>query len=100
MRALNGGKQMKTVWTIKCAGGDEKALGKHPTQKTVALVERCLLASTHEGDIVLDPFLGGGTTAVAALRTGRHCVGIEAEPSHLELSIARVKRDSDSSLFS
>ncbi|MGO8674410.1 MAG: DNA-methyltransferase [Limisphaerales bacterium] len=93
MRALNGGKQMKTVWTIKCAGGDEKALGKHPTQKPVALVERCLLASTHEGDIILDPFLGGGTTAVAALRTGRHCVGIEADPSYLELSIARVKRD-------
>jgi len=93
MRELNGGKQMKTVWTMTCPGGDEKALGKHPTQKPVALVERCLLASTNPGDTVLDPFLGAGTTAVAALRSGRHCVGIEADPNHIELSIARVKAE-------
>jgi site-specific DNA-methyltransferase (adenine-specific) len=93
MREINGGKQMKTVWTMTSPGGDEKALGKHPTQKPIALVERCLLASTNEGDTVLDPFLGGGTTAVAALRSGRHCVGIEADANHVKLSIARVKAE-------
>jgi site-specific DNA-methyltransferase (adenine-specific) len=93
MREINGGKQMKTVWTMTSPGGDEKALGKHPTQKPIALVERCLLASTSDGDTVLDPFLGGGTTAVAALRSGRHCVGIEADPNHIALSIARVKAE-------
>ncbi|HEY5915304.1 MAG TPA: site-specific DNA-methyltransferase [Verrucomicrobiae bacterium] len=93
MREINGGKQMKTVWTMTSPGGDEKALGKHPTQKPIALVERCLLASTGIGDTVLDPFLGGGTTAVAALRHRRHCVGIEAQETYINLSIARVKAE-------
>lgn len=91
MRQTNGGKQMKSVWTMTAPGGDEKRHGKHPTQKPVSLVERCVLASTNEGDCVLDPFLGGGTTAIAAMRTGRQCVGIEADENHVALSIARVK---------
>lgn len=93
MREINGGKQMKTVWTMTSPGNDEKTFGKHPTQKPIALVERCLIASTNQGDTVLDPFLGGGTTAVAALRGGRHCVGIEADENHIKLSIARVKAE-------
>jgi site-specific DNA-methyltransferase (adenine-specific) len=91
MRQTNGGKQMKTVWTMTAPGGEEKTHGKHPTQKPIALVERCILASTDEGDFVLDPFLGGGTTAVAAARQARHCVGIEADDQHIKLSISRVK---------
>ncbi len=71
-------------------GGDEKAFGKHPTQKPVALIERCLLASTNEGDLVLDPFLGGGTTAVAALRLKRGCVGIELDEHHATLATKRI----------
>jgi site-specific DNA-methyltransferase (adenine-specific) len=93
MRQLNGGKQMKTVWKMTAPANGEKALGKHPTQKPLALVERCLLASTAEGDLVLDPFLGSGTTAVAALRAGRHCVGIEDERRSLALAVARVKAE-------
>jgi DNA modification methylase len=54
-----------------------------------------LLAATNEGDTVLDPFLGGGTTAVAALRTGRRCVPIEADANHISLSVARAKAESD-----
>jgi site-specific DNA-methyltransferase (adenine-specific) len=53
------------IWTLSAPSTGEKSFGKHPTQKPVALVERCLLASTNEGDLVLDPFLGNGTTAVA-----------------------------------
>ena len=94
MRQTNGGKQMKTVWTMTAPSGSEKSLGKHPTQKPVSLVERCVLASTNEGDFVLDPFLGGGTTAIAALRNGRHCVGIEAAADHIALSVARVSSES------
>ena len=55
------------LWTMSAPGRDEKEHGKHPTQKPVALVGRCLLASTNAGDLVLDPFLGGGTTAIDAL---------------------------------
>jgi site-specific DNA-methyltransferase (adenine-specific) len=94
MRELNGGKQMKTVWTMTPPSSEEKALGKHPTQKPIALIERCLLASTKEGDFILDPFLGSGTTAVAALRNGRRCVGIEADEAYVKLSIERLRVES------
>ena len=71
--------EFSSIWTMTAPGGDEKQFGKHPTQKPVALIERCLLASTHEGDLVLDPFLGGGTTAIAAIKLNRGCVGIELD---------------------
>jgi site-specific DNA-methyltransferase (adenine-specific) len=44
--------------------------------------------------LVLDPFLGGGTTAVAAVRTKRHCVGIEMDAAHAQLSVQRVEAES------
>jgi site-specific DNA-methyltransferase (adenine-specific) len=95
MRQTNGGKQMKTVWTMTAPGSGEKTHGKHPTQKPVTLVERCILASTNKGDLVLDPFLGGGTTAIAALRSGRKCVGIEADEAHVKLCTRRIKGEND-----
>ncbi len=90
MRRLNRGKQMKTVWTMPAPYRAEKSFGKHPTQKPIALIERCLLASTNEGDLVLDPFLGSGTTAIACLHAKRRCVGIELDAAHLELAKQRV----------
>jgi site-specific DNA-methyltransferase (adenine-specific) len=78
-----------SVWTLSAPGSDEKAHGKHPTQKPMALIERCLLAATNEGDLVLDPFLGGGTTAIAALRLKRGCVGIEADLAYITLAAKR-----------
>ena len=83
------GKQMKTVWTIPPPNSGEKAYGKHPTQKPVALIERCLLASTREGDFVLDPFNGSGTTGVACINNNRHYVGIEMISEYIRLSIKR-----------
>jgi site-specific DNA-methyltransferase (adenine-specific) len=90
MRQIAGGKQMKSVWRIAAPRTAEKEFGKHPTQKPVALIERCILASTKEGDLILDPFLGGGTTAVAALETRRTCVGVEFEESNLKIAVKRV----------
>jgi len=84
---------LESVWTLSAPGGDEKTFGKHPTQKPIALVERCLLASTNEGDLVLDPFLGSGTTAVACLRLKRGCVGIELSGEHISLAASRVKAE-------
>ena len=81
---------LASIWTIGAPTTDEKKLGKHPTQKPVALIERCLLASTNEGDLVLDPFLGGGTTAVVSLRLKRGCVGVELDMHHLEIAAKRV----------
>jgi site-specific DNA-methyltransferase (adenine-specific) len=82
---------LNSIWTIGTPSADEKKMGKHPTQKPVALVERCLLASTNEGDLVLDPFLGNGTTAVASLRLKRGCVGIELDLHNVEIAAKRVK---------
>ncbi len=84
---------LNPIWTLAAPGSDEKVFGKHPTQKPVALVERCLLAATHEGDLVLDPFLGGGTTAIACVRLKRQCVGIELDFSHLALTVKRSERE-------
>jgi site-specific DNA-methyltransferase (adenine-specific) len=81
------------IWTMTAPGGDEKAHGKHPTQKPVTLIERCLLASTNEGDCVLDPFLGGGTTAIAAIKLNRACVGIELDEAHAKLAIIRADQE-------
>jgi site-specific DNA-methyltransferase (adenine-specific) len=93
MRRIAGGKQMKSVWRIHAPRSVEKRFGKHPTQKPVALVERCILASTNEGDLILDPFLGAGTTAMGAVRTRRRCVGIEMEESSVKLSVVRLKSE-------
>ena len=82
-----------TIWTLGAPTNDEKQHGKHPTQKPVALIERCLLASTNEGDLVLDPFLGNGTTAVASLRLKRGCVGIELDLRHVEIAARRADRE-------
>jgi site-specific DNA-methyltransferase (adenine-specific) len=81
------------IWTMTAPSGDEKEHGKHPTQKPVALVERCLLASTNEGDCVLDPFLGGGTTAIAAIKLNRACVGVEADLAYISLATKRTDRE-------
>ncbi len=84
---------LESVWTISAPGSEEKTLGKHPTQKPVALIERCLVASTSEGDLVLDPFLGGGTTAVACVRNKRGCVGIEMDQAHVNLTVKRINAE-------
>jgi site-specific DNA-methyltransferase (adenine-specific) len=90
MKEANRGKQMKSVWEIRPPEPWEKKFGKHPTQKPVALLERILLASTNEGDLVLDPFAGSGTTALAALRLRRHALGCELSAEFLSLSVRRI----------
>ena len=91
MKSTNGDRQMKNVWRFKAPGKTEKQHGKHPTQKPLALIERCLLASTQAGDIVLDPFAGSGSTGVAALMHGRHFIGAEIDDEHCKLAVNRLK---------
>jgi site-specific DNA-methyltransferase (adenine-specific) len=90
MRELAGGKQMKSVWQIPAPDRAEKRFGKHPTQKPVALLERILLAASNEGDLVLDPFAGSGTTAVAALRLRRGALAIELDVAFVQLAARRI----------
>jgi site-specific DNA-methyltransferase (adenine-specific) len=95
------GEIESNIWTMNAPAGREKTFGKHPTQKPVGLVERCILASTNPGDLVLDPFLGGGTTAVASLRLRRGCFGVELDADHAALAVDRIKGEShrDGGLF-
>jgi site-specific DNA-methyltransferase (adenine-specific) len=90
MKEVNRGKQMKSVWEIFPPAKDEKRFGKHPTQKPVALLERILLAASNEGDLVLDPFLGSGTTALTALRLSRQVVGVDFEQTWIQLALVRL----------
>jgi site-specific DNA-methyltransferase (adenine-specific) len=91
MRQEAGGKQMKSVWRIQAPGRSEKALGSHPTQKPVALLERIVLASSRPGDLVVDPFVGSGTTGLAAVKHGRRFVGIDLDPEFLDLARKRYE---------
>lgn len=91
MKEINGGKQMKDVWLLNLPKKSEKTKGKHPTQKPEAVLERIILAATHEGDLVLDPFNGSGTTGVVAKKLERRYIGIEIEKEYLDLTVARLK---------
>jgi modification methylase len=95
MKALNEDLQMRSDWLLPiCSGGERlKQDGRktHPTQKPEALLQRVILAASHVGDVVLDPFMGSGTTAVAAKRLGRAFVGIEREAAYAEAARARLK---------
>lgn len=91
MRAENGQKQMKTVWRFPAPLKAEKSHGSHPTQKPLALVSRCLRASSSPGDVVMDPFCGSGTTGVAAVSTGRRFIGIEKDTAYRQLSQERIQ---------
>ncbi len=89
--------QMRSDWTLPLCTGPERlrnqhGLKLHPTQKPEALLHRILLASTSPGDIVLDPFLGTGTTAAVAKRLHRHFIGIERHPAYVEAAWGRIRR--------
>jgi site-specific DNA-methyltransferase (adenine-specific) len=96
MKKMNSGKQMRNVWEILAPSSKEKEFGRHPTQKPVALLTRIILASTREGDLVLDPFCGSSTTGVAAAALKRKYIGIEIEDEYLRLSKKRLEHNESS----
>ena len=95
MKRENGGKQMGNVWEFPLCGGAERLRDKagkkvHSTQKPEALLRRVILSCTRPGDVVLDPFLGSGTTAAVARRAGRVGVGIERESRYAAVAAKRI----------
>ena len=80
---------MKDVWTTSLTKPSEKKQGKHPTQKPLEILDKIILASTNEGDIVLDPFCGSSTTGISAIKQKRNYIGIDSEREYLDLSIRR-----------
>jgi site-specific DNA-methyltransferase (adenine-specific) len=93
MRQEAGGKQMKSVWQIRPPEREEKAFGKHPTQKPLALLDRIIRASSDPSDLVLDSFSGSGTALLAALRLRRTAIGCELSGEYLMLSLRRICSD-------
>lgn len=89
MKQLNGDRQMTDVWRLPAVGMYEKTCGKHPTQKPLRLLYRIVLASTDEGDTILDPFSGSGTTGIAANLLGRKYIGIEQDEQYICLAEQR-----------
>jgi len=84
------GLQMRSVWAMGTPKPEEKKFGKHPTQKPIDLLKRIVLASTNEGDVVLDPFTGSSTTGLASILNNRKFIGIDNEKDYLDLSIKRL----------
>lgn len=82
--------EMTDVWKIPAVTFKEKKFGKHLTQKPEKLLERIILASTKENDVVLDPFSGSGTTCVVAKRLNRRYIGIEKEKKYYDIALKRI----------
>ena len=90
------GRSRSNVWEYAGANSFGKArdrmLAQHPTSKNVGMIADAILDCTDRGDLVLDSFLGSGTTLVACEQTGRRCRGIELDPHYVDLVIARAER--------
>lgn len=90
------GKNPTDVWAIpKVTSGADRASQErtdHPAQFPVAVIERIIKACSNEGDIVLDPFMGSGSTAEVALALGRHVIGFEVSPLYIDLAENRLER--------
>jgi DNA modification methylase len=78
-----------TVWTIR----PQPTFTGHPAVMSAELARRCIICSTAEGDMILDPFLGAGTTALVADRLGRNAIGIELNPAYAEMARRRIEQD-------
>ena len=95
MKEINGGKQMKDVWVGNLTKPSEKKEGKHPTQKPQYLLERIMLASVEEGQVVMDPFCGSGTTGVEALKNGCKFIGIDNTEEYLQITQRRLEKEAN-----
>lgn len=80
----------KKKWYATPTNKADKALYSHPTIKPLDIIENLIINSTQEGDIVLDPFLGSGTTAVAAVNTNRHYIGFELNEKYYDTACQRL----------
>ena len=106
MKALNDDLQMRSDWTMPICSGKERLKGEdgkkaHPTQKPEALLYRVILSSTDQGDVIVDPFFGTGTTGAVAKKLGRDFIGMDMDKGyakHAQNRIDSITRNDDSSL--
>lgn len=91
--------QMRSIWAIPLTPKSEKKFGKHPTQKPEKLLSRIILSSTDEGDKILDPFCGSGTTGVVAVKYNRYFVGIDNDDCFLQIAKSRIEQQLNTPLL-
>lgn len=89
---LREGKFATNLWRVPSLKGNSKEKCGHPSQKPEKLIERIVLSSSAPGDLVLDPFLGSGTTAVMAQKLGRSWLGFELDPSYIAIAQSRLEK--------
>lgn len=90
---LNDGIENKSKWYTSSLNIKDKKLFNHPTIKPLELVKRHLLHTTQENDIILDPFIGSGTTAVACKEINRQFIGFELNPEWYEVANKRINNE-------
>lgn len=91
-------KNPTDVWRISMVSGNSLERTEHPAQYPEELVERIIKVGSNPGDLILDPFMGSGTTAVVAKRLGREFVGYELEKDYIKIAIERLKNE-ETNLF-
>lgn len=87
---LNDGYELKSKYYVSPANKSDKDDFQHPTIKPLPLVKRHILHATQPNDIILDPFIGSGTTAIAANDTGRQFIGFEINPKWAKIATDRL----------
>jgi DNA modification methylase len=87
LKSINGGKQMRDYWIIPT----EPSKFNHPSVKPLKLVERMVIGCSNEGGLVLDPFIGAGTTALVALKNNRRFIGFELNPEYCKIAEQRIR---------
>lgn len=85
-KCLNNGKQMRNLWELSA----ERHKTSHPTEKPEKLLERIILIGSEEGDVVLDPFMGSGTTGVVAKQLNRNFIGLEIDNKYFKIAKNRI----------
>jgi site-specific DNA-methyltransferase (adenine-specific) len=85
-KMINGGKQMRNLWEINA----QRHKTKHPTEKPETLLERIILLGSKEGDLILDPFTGSGTTGVVAKKLNRYFIGFEIDEEYYHIANQRI----------
>lgn len=87
-----GARDQTTLWQIAMVGAEDDAATVHGTQKPLECMRRPIVNNSAPGEAVYDPFLGSGTTLIAAELTGRVCYGMEIDPRYCDVTIARWQR--------
>lgn len=87
---INGSYETKKKYYVTPTNKDDKKQYGHPTIKPLDIIKNLIINSSNEGDVVLDPFMGSGTTPVACVETNRHYIGFEIDQNYFDIACKRL----------